>query len=309
MSRVYRNVCTYIWNDDKFPFASDDVQLLWFHIFTNPLSSPLGVFRATIGGLAEDKNRNGQWPEERYRHAFREAMELGLLDYDAKALLIAFPKFFSGTQTPNHPISPNQLKAWGERFNELPTSYLKDNCYQSLKAILVDKAKGMLDAFLDAFTLPSAMASAIPDPNPNPKTNPNPEPKPDKKEKSSGETKIISPPTTGILAWEAYSSAYQIRYGANPVRNQTTNSQLKNFVKRVGQEEAAQIAAFYVTHNGQFYVTKMHPVSLLLNDAEKLRTEWATGKRMTKLEAKGAEQQDEAREQVKRVERMLKGGL
>src|SRR4029079_1039862 len=133
------------------------------------LSSPLGIFRATIGGLAEDKNRNGKWPELRYRHAFAEGISLGSMYYDPRALLVAFPKFFAPNQTPNHPVSPNQLKAWGERFNDLPSSPLKDNCYHSLKLILEGKAHGMLDAFLKAFDMPSAMGSAIPDPKPNPK--------------------------------------------------------------------------------------------------------------------------------------------
>lgn len=38
------------------------------------------------------------------------------------------------------------------------------------------------------------------------------------------------------------------------------------------------MAAFYVTHRSSWYAEKMHPVNLLLQDAEKLRTEWATGR-------------------------------
>lgn len=38
------------------------------------------------------------------------------------------------------------------------------------------------------------------------------------------------------------------------------------------------MAAFYVGHPGLFYAAKMHSVDLLLTDAEKLRTEWKTGR-------------------------------
>src|SRR5262249_35154800 len=69
--------------------------------------------------------------------------------------------------------------------------------------------------------------------------------------------------------------------GVKPVRHKLVNSMLCKLVEKLGTEEAPAVAAFYVTHQGQFYVTKMHPVNLLLTDAEKLRTEWATGRQMT----------------------------
>jgi hypothetical protein len=50
------------------------------------------------------------------------------------------------------------------------------------------------------------------------------------------------------------------------------------------------VAAFYLTHNGQRYVAAMHPVGLLLMDAEKIRTEWATGQRMTSTAARQIDQ-------------------
>lgn len=85
--------------------------------------------------------------------------------------------------------------------------------------------------------------------------------------------------------WNAYSAAYRQRYGVEPVRNATVNGQLANFVKRLGSEEAPSVAAFYVWHNNRFYANAMHSVAALLKDAEKLRTEWATGNRMTATQA------------------------
>lgn len=90
-------------------------------------------------------------------------------------------------------------------------------------------------------------------------------------------------------AWDSYSDAYLVRYKTSPVRNATVNSQLAGFVKRIGEEEAPAVAGFYLTHNDQFYVRNMHPVGLLLKDAEKLRTEWVTGQQMLGAKAREVE--------------------
>lgn len=283
--RVYRSVCTYIWNDDKFPYASDDCQLVWFHIFTNPLSSPLGVFRASLAGLAEDKNRNGAWPLERYTKAFQEAFRQGFVKVDSKALLIAFPKYFSPVNACNHPQSPNVVKSWGLRFHELPQSPLKQECYQSLKALLEGKGEAFMKAFLEAFgeVYPQGMPNT--DPNPNP--NPNPEfdievplnqESVNKKRKIVSATGVAAP---GVAVWDAYAEAYRIRYRVAPIRNAKVNSQLAQLVKRVGKDAAPHIATFYVEHNLTFYVSRGHPVDILLRDAETLHTQWANGSHTT----------------------------
>lgn len=91
----------------------------------------------------------------------------------------------------------------------------------------------------------------------------------------------------------AYAAAYEKRHGAKPVWNATTNSQLARFVKRVGVEEAPAIAEFYVNHRAAFYVQKLHPVGLLLQDAEKLHTEWITGQQITATKANQEERTQE----------------
>lgn len=108
-------------------------------------------------------------------------------------------------------------------------------------------------------------------------------------------------PGKTVPVWQAYATRYQQRYGAEPTRNAKINGMLARFLDRVPAEEAPAIAEFFVGHNGQFYVTKMHCIDLLLQDAEKLRTEWLTGRKMTGLEAKSAEQTDAVAEQIKRV--------
>jgi uncharacterized protein YdaU (DUF1376 family) len=95
-------------------------------------------------------------------------------------------------------------------------------------------------------------------------------------------------PSGGSRVWGSYADAYRKRYGIDPVRNARTNALCSQLVKRLG-DEAQHVASFYVQHSKQFYVLKGHPLTLLVADAETLRTEWATGKRIT---ATGARQAD-----------------
>jgi len=99
----------------------------------------------------------------------------------------------------------------------------------------------------------------------------------------------LKPVAKGAEVWAAYAESYKIRYGVDPVRNQTVNSLLCKLVDKLGAVEAPQVAAFYVRHNGQWYVSKMHPPNVLVQDAEKLRTEWATGRTMTHAKAQQAD--------------------
>ena len=81
----------------------------------------------------------------------------------------------------------------------------------------------------------------------------------------------------GSTVWDHYSQAYEARYKAAPVRNKKTNALCKQLVDRLGAEEAPQVAVFYLKHTGPLYVSSAHCLDLLVRDAEKLRTEWATG--------------------------------
>ena len=115
-----------------------------------------------------------------------------------------------------------------------------------------------------------------------------------------------SPLPKSAVIWESYRKSYQGRYGVDPVRNQTVNSLLCRVVDKLGVE-APDVASFYLTHNGNFYTQKMHPVNLLLTDAEKLRTEWATNTKITSSAVKNAEFKDNVVEQVKRIEALRQG--
>lgn len=93
-----------------------------------------------------------------------------------------------------------------------------------------------------------------------------------------------TPNPLNIKIWENYCEAYKRRYGTEPVRNLTVNSQIAALGKRLG-EEAIEVVQFYVMHNQQFYVRSCHPIGLCLKDAEALRTQWARGRAVMSTEA------------------------
>lgn len=78
--------------------------------------------------------------------------------------------------------------------------------------------------------------------------------------------------------WRAYREAYVRRYGTAPVRNVRVNSQILNFVRRLGHAAAPSVAGFFVLHDSPVYLRGAHAVGIMLGDAEKLHTEWATGR-------------------------------
>lgn len=105
----------------------------------------------------------------------------------------------------------------------------------------------------------------------------------------------------GSRAWSAYADAYLARYGTEPIRNARVNSQLAQFCKRLPAEESEHVARWYVASNSTLYVRSKHCVDLLLRDAEGLRTEWATSRRVSDTEARQMDQHQAAYDAAKWV--------
>lgn len=131
-----------------------------------------------------------------------------------------------------------------------------------------------------------AEAPAAPPPASVPAPTP-PSPAPAPKPRKAAEPKAQAP-TVGT--WKAYANSYEVRYGVEPLRNAMVNGQLANLVARLGAEEAPAVAAYYVRSNNQRYVQAGHSVGMLLMDAEKLRTEWMTGRQTTATQARQVDQ-------------------
>ncbi|MBS3670173.1 helix-turn-helix domain-containing protein [Vreelandella boliviensis] len=87
-------------------------------------------------------------------------------------------------------------------------------------------------------------------------------------------------------AWANYAIAYRNRYKTWPVSNQKTSGMLAQLVDRVGAELAPKVAAFYLQMNQRFYLTKLHPVSLLLADCEAIATQCTTGQQVTHAQSR-----------------------
>mgnify|MGYP000014579584 CR=1 FL=1 len=109
------------------------------------------------------------------------------------------------------------------------------------------------------------------------------ESKPRATAKPSEPAKAASP--LNAATWKAYSMAYFDKYGTEPVRNAKVNAQVDQLGKRLG-DDAPHVAGWFLTHTNGWYAQKMHSIDVLLSDAEKLRTEWATGTQMTQARAR-----------------------
>lgn len=113
-------------------------------------------------------------------------------------------------------------------------------------------------------------------------------------------TAVANKPT-GSNAWAAYASAYLARYHTGPVRNAKVNGQFAHLAKRLPENEIEHVVRWYVASNAALYVRSKHCVDLLLRDCEGLRTEWATGARMTDTEARQIDQHDAGAEAARWV--------
>jgi hypothetical protein len=123
--RRYRKVHCLIWADDKFPFISDDAQLVWFHAYTSPFSTGIGIFAVSVEALAANK----RWDLKRYLKGFNECIEKGFIKYDARFQVVYFPKFFEW----NTPSNPNILKSMLTPWYEIPNCEIKALCLAELK--------------------------------------------------------------------------------------------------------------------------------------------------------------------------------
>ena len=135
----YRTIHCLIWNDDKFPYVSDDCQLVFFHVLTTPLSNPFGLYKASLEMLASEK----RWTVKRYAKGFREGYAKGFFKYDEKALVLLIPNFVKY----NPPDNPKVLQSWGKIYQEIPNSPLKDEFYSILKGYLERYREGFLIQF------------------------------------------------------------------------------------------------------------------------------------------------------------------
>lgn len=320
MSR-YRKVDPKIWNDSKFRPLSNDGKLAFFALLTHPHMTSIGAMRGTIPGLAAELG----WTADAMRDAIRHAIRLGMVDTNEDASYIGLPNFLKY----NEPEGPNSvIKAWPAALELIPECHEKRQLAARCKEYLDKRGPSFLGKtdtceLFDA--IHDAMRHAIPDAIPDAMREPSPIPEQEQEQEQEQEKeKVKTLPTdqaekTSLIltgeflpatpagrkdpkpeidtelqlackaTWDSYAAAYRKKYGVAPIRNAPVNSQIKAMVQRIGREESPFVAAFYLTHSDGYYVRKAHDTGTLLKDCEKLRMEWATGRRGTAAAARQAD--------------------
>jgi predicted RecB family endonuclease len=79
--------------------------------------------------------------------------------------------------------------------------------------------------------------------------------------------------TPGSQVWQAYAEAFEKKYeGAVLARGAEVNTQCARLATALGVEQATRLVEFYLTQTESFYVQARHPLSLLVRDLHKLKT-------------------------------------
>lgn len=289
--------CIYreIWNDEKFYSSSVSGMLVYFYILTCPLGNGLGCFKGGIAGMEEDSRINSK----PFREGFREGLDKGLFEYDNSSRVILVPKYFER----NPPSNPNGIKALSKEFVRIPNCELKLKCYHIVRGWVELKKESFAEPFKELFDEPiieplleqpgTISSSCSPSCSPSPSCSSVDESQAIVPQKTRLPKKTKRKPSKGGPTWDSYSKAFELRYGTDCPRNAKANALCSQLVDRIGADESPHVAAFYVTSNNGYYVQRGHSLQCLVADAEKVRTEWATGNRITQSKAQEADRLSE----------------
>lgn len=273
--REYGKVYSSFWQSPEIRALTEDGRGLALYLLTTPHGSMLGCFRMPDAYAAEDL----QWSSERVAEGFRNLIESGFLTRDDATKWVLIPKFLKWNQFDN----PNVAKAAHRAFEQVPESLVKQRLAQALLEFglhMGEEFKKGCETLCEQSRNKGAGAKPI-------RSQSRSRSQPAAGDSSAGAAPPAVKPTNE--AWAAYSTAYENRYQCTPVRNAKVNGQLAQLVQRLGADEAPGVARFYVGHQRGDYVKAMHPVDLLLRDAESLRTAWATGRQVTATQAAQAD--------------------
>lgn len=287
--RDYGRVYSSFWQSPETRAFTEDGRALALYLLTSPHANLIGCFRLPDAYASDDL----QWSSERVREGFAELQSKGFLTRDEASKWVLIHKYLKWNQFENGNVAMAAHKA----FDQVPAIPLK----ALLAVALLEFGKHLKELFTNHLeTLPKPLANPVPEPEPilnqNQSLNQNPtestfvppaaQDAPAPKVRAKREPKAPAP---SAETWVAYAEAYRLRYGVDPVRNAAVNGQLAQLVARLGADESPLVAAWYVGHKNQFYVGAGHSVGILLRDAEKLRTQWATNRATTQTEAQQAD--------------------
>lgn len=282
--REYGQVQCSFWSDPDVQRLSDHGKLLFLYLLTGPHSNGLGCYRIPDGYVQADLG----WSLETVSKGFGELFREGFVERCEETFFMVIPGFLRWNPITNGNIAAARVK----EFDSIPK---RSKIFPTLINSLLVYGKHFSEEFLNRIeTISKGLPKGYSKQDPT-RPDPDPDPDPDPNQRGEGyraPTSRRSPPATTPRAaksaetWNAYAAAYFDRYGVEPVRNAKVNAQLSQLVDRLGAKDAPAVAAWFVSHNAQWYVTRGHSVDALLADSEKLRTEWATGRRVTQTAAR-----------------------
>lgn len=284
--REYGRVFSTFWSSQEIRDLSEDGRTLALYLLTCSHANLIGCFRLPTAYAADDL----QWSSERVSEGLLELSSNGFVSVDSGSKWVVIHKFIKWNPFENG----NVAKAAAKAFDQVPIGTLKCVLINALLEFgnhLEEPFRNRLETLSKPFRNPEPEPEPYPEPIPEPEPLPEPEPKtvaagvenptPPHPKKINGHAAKPKSEARTDPVWQAYSAAYIDRYGTEPVRNAKGNAALAALIDRLGIDEAPPVAAFYVWHNKAFYVSANHPLGVLLQDCEGLRTQWATGRQTT----------------------------
>jgi hypothetical protein len=278
--RDYSKVSSAFWTGKtgKALRGNHQAQVVALYLMTCPHANMIGVFHCPIIYIAHETGSSIEGATKGLNDLIEGAF--CTYDHDSETVWVhEMARFQIGEN-----LSPNDKQVVGikKQFTTLPEGLIKQGFHARYK---------------DDFILPNIVVDTKPHASPL---------KAPSKPEAGTEAEAVSGTEAGTevsaaenpasneteiqeacrQTWKQYATAYFDRYKTEPVRNAKVNGQVKQFVKRLGFTESPFVAAFYVQSNTAYYVQRGHSFDGLLADAEKLRTEWATGNVMTQTRAR-----------------------
>lgn len=260
--RDYGKVHTSFWTSQTTRTMSEDARAMAMYLLTCPHGTISGAFRLPDGYVCDDL----QWTPERVKSTLIELLDNGFANRCETTKWVWIHKHFEW----NKPENPNQFKSAKKIAESIPDECSWKPEYMRINAFFlgieyqpfINPSETLPEPVAETVTVSVSVTGDknIPD------------------AKAPVDEELLN---AGRATWKSYCEAYAKRYAVEPVQNKTVRSQMKQFVQRIGFDESPLVAAFYVGHNDPFYVKKCHSVGQMLSDAEKLRTEWATGRNST----------------------------
>ena len=286
--RGYAKVAPQFWigaTGKKIRKQGAAAQIVAMYLLSSPHSNMIGLYHLPIAYMSADTGL----PFEGASKGLADVCEAGFATYDQDAEVVWVHEMARFQIDSELKYGDKRCAGVQNTYDDVPECLLLSAFYERYAGAFNLKNKRQIASPLQAPCKPlrsqeqeqeqeqeQGSGAALPSAPKNPQA-----------ELSKTETELQA---TCRETWKSYGDAYFSRYKTEPVRNATVNAQVKQFVKRIGFSESPFVAAFFLQNNSAFYVQRGHAFGNLLADAEKIRTEWATGSSMTATRARQLDQ-------------------